>query len=198
MHPSQARSQDAASGDEAQLVRRTQQGDRRAFDVLVIRYQARILSLISRYIQDRDEVCDVAQETFVKAYRSLAGFRGDSSFYTWLYRIAVSVSLNHLASRAHRTAAASQELPESESGWHPQALTDHHSPEANLAGEQARARLARALQALPEELRSALLLREYDGFSYEQISGILECPVGTVRSRIFRAREQVQISMQSD
>ncbi len=178
------------SQTDLQLVRKVRHGDRSAFDLLVIKYQSRVASIIGRYVYDHSEVMDLTQETFVKAFRAIERFRGDSAFYTWLYRIAVNTAKNFLESRARRPqgGADSADAENFEDGFR---LRDNASPDRLLHRDQLQRELDAAITALPEELRSAFLLREYDGLSYEDIAGILECPIGTVRSRIFRARESV-------
>ncbi|MEX2476616.1 RNA polymerase sigma factor RpoE [Marinobacter sp.] len=175
---------------DLQLVRKVRHGDRPAFDLLVVKYQSRVASIISRYVYDSQEVLDLTQETFVKAFRAIDRFRGDSAFYTWLYRIAVNTAKNYLESRGRRPqgSADSADAENFEDGGR---LQDNASPEKLLQREQLQQEFNRAISALPEELRSAFLLREYDGLSYEDIARILECPIGTVRSRIFRARDAV-------
>ena len=180
-------------GDEAdgQLVARVQQGDKRAFEVLVLKYRHRIFSLVSRFVRDPDDVQDVVQEAFIKAYRAIAGFRGESAFYTWLYRIAANTAKNHLVSRARRPPGVDLEVEDAEgldAAW---ALRDVEDPESLLMTEQLREAVESAIRRLPEDLRTALMLREFEGLSYEQIAEVMGCPVGTVRSRIFRAREAV-------
>ncbi|GGE68295.1 RNA polymerase sigma-H factor [Streptosporangium jomthongense] len=178
------------SQTDLQLVRKVRNGDRAAFDLLVVKYQSRVASIISRYVYDSQEVMDLAQETFIKAYRAIDRFRGDSAFYTWLYRIAVNTAKNHLESRSRRPQS-SADSAEAENFDDGRRLRDIASPERLLQREQLQKELSRAIANLPEELRSAFLLREYDGLSYEDIARILECPIGTVRSRIFRARDAV-------
>lgn len=175
---------------DLQLVRKVRNGDRAAFDLLVVKYQSRVASIISRYVYDSQEVMDLAQETFIKAYRAIDRFRGDSAFYTWLYRIAVNTAKNHLESRSRRPQG-SADSAEAENYDDGRRLRDIASPERLLQREQLQKELSNAIASLPEELRSAFLLREYDGLSYEDIARILECPIGTVRSRIFRARDAV-------
>jgi RNA polymerase sigma-70 factor (ECF subfamily) len=180
--------------DEAtdkQLVERVQSGDNRAFDLLVLKYQHRILGLVGRYLNDADEVQDIAQEAFIKAYRALPGFRGDSAFYTWLYRIAINTAKNHLVSRSRRPPGSDVEVEDAEYFDSGGGLRELENPENALFGEELRAVVQGAIEDLPEDLRSALTLREFDGLSYEAIADVMECPVGTVRSRIFRAREAV-------
>ena len=176
---------------DARLVERVQRGDKRAFDLLVLRYQHRIQALVARYVRDQDEIQDVVQDAFLKAYRALPRFRGDSQFYTWLYRIAINTAKNHLVARSRRPPAADVDAEEAEHYGGGEALTDVASPERELAGEELRQAIFGALEALPEDLRTAVTLREFDGLSYEEISEVMECPVGTVRSRIFRAREAI-------
>lgn len=176
---------------DKQLVERVQRGDKSAFDLLVIKYQHKIMSLISRYVKDSDEVQDVAQEAFIKAYRALPGFRGDSAFYTWVYRIAINTAKNHLVSRSRRPPGTDVELEDAQYMDAGDALRDRESPESTLFGEELKAVVNTALEDLPEDLRAAVTLREFDGLSYEEIAEVMECPVGTVRSRIFRARESI-------
>lgn len=183
--------QHETSSDQA-LVEKVQQGDKRAFDLLVAKYQYKVVSLIGRYVQDRSEALDVAQESFIKAYRAIGNFRGESAFYTWLYRIAVNTAKNYLVSRSRRPPESDVELDNEEVFCAYEALADIDTPEANLNTDRLEKVVHQAIKNLPEELRSALTLREFDGLSYEDISLIMDCPVGTVRSRIFRAREAVE------
>ena len=175
---------------DLQLVRKARQGDRSAFDLLVLKYQSRVASIISRYIYDSQEVMDLTQETFVKAYRAIERFRGDSAFYTWLYRIAVNTAKNFLEARGRRPQGVA-DVADAESYEDGGRLREVASPEGFLQRDQLREALEKAIGALPVELRSAFLLREYEGLSYEDIARILECPIGTVRSRIFRARDAI-------
>jgi RNA polymerase sigma-70 factor (ECF subfamily) len=177
--------------NDQQLVERVRKGDPRAFDLLVLKYQHKIYGLISRYVQDADEVQDVAQEAFIKAYRALPRFRGDSAFYTWLYRIAINTAKNHLVSRARRPPGSDIEVEDAEHYDGATALRDIESPENALFGAELKAVVERAIADLPEDLRTAVTLREFDGLSYEDIADVMDCPVGTVRSRIFRAREAI-------
>lgn len=179
------------SSDQA-LVEKVQQGDKRAFDLLVVKYQYKVIGLIGRYVQDRSEALDVAQESFIKAYRAIGNFRGESAFYTWLYRIAVNTAKNYLVSRSRRPPESDVKLDSEDVLSMYDSLADIATPEANLNSEQLEGVINQAIKNLPEELRSALTLREFDGLSYEDISLIMNCPVGTVRSRIFRAREAVE------
>ena len=180
-------------GEEAdqQLVERVQKGDKRAFEVLVLKYRHRIFSLVLRFVRDPDEVQDVVQEAFIKAYRALPAFRGDSAFYTWLYRIAINTAKNYLVSRSRRPPGVDIEVEDAEYLEGAGFLRDNADPESLLATEQLRAAVDGAIRRLPEDLRTALSLREYEGLSYEEIAEVMRCPVGTVRSRIFRAREAV-------
>ena len=188
-----------ASGQaDQQLVERVQRGDKKAFDVLVLKYQQKVANLISRYIRDQSEVLDVTQEAFIKAYRALPQFRGDSAFYTWLYRIAVNTAKNHLVSRGKRPNSLSELTSnegDDESFEVPVVTIDNNTPEAELMSRQIAEAVNRAVSALPEELQTALSLREIDGLSYEEIAEAMNCPIGTVRSRIFRAREAVAAAL---
>jgi RNA polymerase sigma-70 factor (ECF subfamily) len=180
-----------ASVTDKQLVARVQAGDSRAFDLLVLKYQHKIMSLISRYVHDADEVQDVAQEAFIKAYRALPKFRGESAFYTWLYRIAINTAKNHLVARSRRPVASDVELEDAQYLESAPSLRDQETPESSLFGDELRDIVNDALAELPDDLRTAVTLREFDGLSYEEIAAVMECPVGTVRSRIFRAREAI-------
>ena len=180
-----------ATATDKQLVARVQRGDDRAFDLLVLKYQHKILGLISRYIQDADEMQDVAQEAFIKAYRALPGFRGESAFYTWLYRIAINTAKNHIVARSRRPPGSDVEVEDAEYYDGGSALRDMENPENALFGEELKAVVEAAIADLPEDLRTAVTLREFDGLSYEDIADVMDCPVGTVRSRIFRAREAI-------
>lgn len=180
------------SGDvDAQLVARVQKGDKRAFDMLVVKYQHKIYSLVSRLVNDASEVQDVTQESFIKAYRALPNFRGESAFYTWLYRIAVNTAKNYLVSRNRRPPGTDIDIDDAAQFGSEAGLRDTDSPEQLLQGEQMIKIVDRAIAALPDDLRTALSLREFDGLSYEEIAEVMQCPVGTVRSRIFRAREAI-------
>ena len=179
----------SASVTDKQHVQRVQRGDKGAFDLLVIKYQQKIQSLIGRYVHDMDEVQDVAQEAFIKAYRALPNFRGDSAFYTWLYRIAINTAKNHLVSRSRRPPGSDVELEDAQYMDAADALRDQETPENSFFGEELRQTVNDARSSLPDDLRTAVTLREFDGMSYEEIAEVMECPVGTVRSRIFRARE---------
>lgn len=178
------------AGDEV-LVARVQRGERRAFDVLVLRYQQRIVKLIMRYVHDPVEAQDVAQEAFIKAYRALPAFRGESAFYTWLYRIAINTAKNHLVTLQRRPLPLEIEGGEPGSPEISARLRDDASPEGQALQDELGLTVARTIGTLPEELRDAIMLREIDGLSYEEIAQAMGCPVGTVRSRIFRAREAI-------
>ena len=179
-----------ASDTDQQLVQRAQRGDLRAFDLLVLKYQGRIAALVSRYVSDAGEVEDVTQEAFIKAYRALGKFRGDSAFYTWLYRIAANAAKNHLVAKGRRPGADAT-VEDAEGFDEGGMLSESASPEALAMGGELAEVVESALNALPEELKAALMLREFDGLSYDDIADVLGCPVGTVRSRIFRAREAI-------
>ncbi len=177
--------------DDAQLVARVQKGDKRGFDLLVLKYRHRIHSLASRFVRDPDEVQDVVQEAFIKAYRAIGSFRGESAFYTWLYRIAINTAKNYLVSRSRRPPGADVDVDDAEHFEGAWALRDIDDPESQLMTGQLRTAIEEAFRRLPDDLRTALSLREFDGLSYEEIAEVMQCPVGTVRSRIFRAREAV-------
>ena len=179
-----------ASDTDQQLVQRTQRGDLRAFDLLVLKYQGRIAALVSRYVSDAGEVEDVTQEAFIKAYRALGKFRGDSAFYTWLYRIAANAAKNHLVAKGRRPGADAT-IEDAEGFDEGGMLSESASPEALAMGGELAEVVESALNGLPDELKAALMLREFDGLSYDDIADVLGCPVGTVRSRIFRAREAI-------
>ena len=181
----------AEKSSDQVLVERVKQGDKQAFDLLVLKYQHKLAKLIGRYIRDHAEVMDVAQEAFIKAYRALPNFRGDSAFYTWLYRIAINTAKNHLASQSRRSVEMSVEIPEAEQYAGAGELRDNATPERLLMRDEIQYTVARAIEELPEDLRMAITLRELEGLSYEDISQAMECPIGTVRSRIFRAREAI-------
>lgn len=176
---------------DSMLVKRVQQGDKRAFDLLVMKYQHKILGLVSRYIKDRAEIEDVTQEAFIKAYRALPRFRGDSAFYTWLYRIAINTAKNYLVAQSRRPPGSDIDVADAEYLSSGSELQDIETPENNLFRDELKATVERAISTLPEDLKTAVTLREYDGLSYEEIADIMDCPVGTVRSRIFRAREAI-------
>lgn len=181
----------SAQDTDQQLVVRVQQGDKRAFDLLVLKYQHRVAAIISRFVKDSDEVNDVAQETFIKAYRALANFRGDSAFYTWVYRIAVNTAKNHLVARGRRPPGSDIDIDDADAYPSALGLKDIETPETQMMTAQLEKAVYEAIRNLPEDLRSAVTLREMEGLSYEEIAEVMSCPVGTVRSRIFRAREAI-------
>jgi RNA polymerase sigma-70 factor, ECF subfamily len=183
--------QTVRDGVDDALVERVKQGDKRAFDALVLKYQYRIQSVANRFVRDAAEAQDITQETFIKAYRALPHFRGDSQFYTWLYRIAVNTSKNHLLSRGRRPPTADVDADDADFYEGAEALHDNESPEGQMATHQLQAAIVTALDDLAPDLRRAITLRELDGLSYEDIAVAMRCPIGTVRSRIFRAREAI-------
>ncbi len=177
---------------DQQLVERVQRGDKQAFDLLVTKYQRKLARLLSQFIRDAAEVEDVAQETFIKAYRALPSFRGESAFYTWLYRIGINTAKNFLVTQGRRAptmTSASLDIEDAENFEEGSQLREMNTPESELMSKQIAETVNQTLQELPEELRKAITLREIEGISYEEIATIMNCPIGTVRSRIFRARE---------
>jgi len=177
--------------NDQQLVERVQKGDKGAFDLLVRKYQHRVLKLVGRFVSDQAEAEDVAQEAFLKAYRALPAFRGDSAFYTWLYRIAINTAKNTLVSSRRRPVDFNLDLQDPEQHDRQGLLKDPDTPEGVLLTDEIRGVVERALEQLPDDLRTAIVLRELEGLSYEEIAEAMDCPVGTVRSRIFRAREAI-------
>lgn len=181
---------------DAELVARVQRGDKQAFDLLVLKYQRKIMRLLSRMIRDPSEIEDVAQESFIKAYRALPQFRGESAFYTWLYRIAINTARNWLAQNNRRPSTPSaQENEDGETFDATDNLTNSSNPESEMASRQIAETVNKAMNDLPEDLRNAIVMREIDGMSYEDIAESMSCPIGTVRSRIFRAREAIAIKL---
>jgi len=176
---------------DRELVERAQRGERKAFDLLMLKYQHRIAKLIARYVQNPAEVLDVAQEAFLKAYRALPRFRGDSAFYTWMYRIAINTAKNHLAAQARRPRESGVDVTDAEQFDGVTDLKELVTPEGLALTEEIQHTVAAAIEALPEDLKVAISLRELEGMSYEDIARVMECPIGTVRSRIFRAREAI-------
>ena len=181
---------------DVDLVRRVQRGDSAAFDLLVRKYQHRIVALIGRYISDWSECQDVAQDTFLRAYRALGNFRGDAQFYTWLHRIAVNTAKNHLVAHNRRPPTDDIDVDDATQFESGMRLRDNDTPERELMRQQLEQTVMRAVEGLPEELRQAITLREVDGLSYEEIAQRMDCPIGTVRSRIFRAREAIDVELQ--
>ena len=173
------------------LIDRVKRGDKKAFDALVLKYQGKILGLVSRYVREPGDAGDVAQETFIKAYRALPGFRGDSAFYTWLYRIAINTAKNYLASAERCALDAAEDFDDMEQIDTSDTLKDQTTPERMLLTHELQETIITTIEELPADLRAAITLREIDGLSYEEIATAMDCPVGTVRSRIFRAREAV-------
>jgi len=185
---------------DAALVERVKAGDKRAFELLVVKYQRRIERLIGRMVRDSDAVADIAQESFIRAYRALPQFRGDSAFYTWLYRIAVNTAKKALVDMRRDplitdSARASSSDDDDETSWRGAEPTDAETPEAVLASKEIAATVNAAIEALSEDLRQAITLREIEGLSYEEIAELMQCPIGTVRSRIFRAREAIAVRL---
>ena len=181
----------AAETTDAQLVRRVQKGDKGAFDLLVLKYQHKIVNLVMRYVRDPDQALDITQEAFLKAYRALPRFRGDAAFYTWMYRIAVNTAKNYLAAQRRRPMDVELDLQDPEQYELHATLKETDTPEGVTLSNELYETVERAIAALPEDLRTAIVLRELDGMSYEEIAQTMECPVGTVRSRIFRARDAI-------
>ena len=173
------------------LVERVQGGDKKAFDLLVLKYQQRIMKVLSRYVRDHSEVQDLAQEAFIKAYRALPNFRGDSAFYTWLYRIAINTAKNFVVAQGRRPPSDDIEATEAEQYDGESALKDYASPERETLRDEIKETVFKAIDELPEDLKTAITLRELEGMSYEEIAQTMDCPVGTVRSRIFRARDAI-------
>jgi RNA polymerase sigma-70 factor (ECF subfamily) len=173
------------------LVERAQSGDRRAFDLLVLKYQQRVGNLIGRYVRDGSEVLDVTQDAFLKAYRALPGFRGESAFYTWIYRIAINTAKNHMVAQGRRPPGDDVDAEVAEQLDVGGRLRETATPERELLRDEIAGHVQAALDDLPEELRTAVVLREFEGMSYEEIAAAMDCPIGTVRSRIFRAREAI-------
>ncbi len=183
------------SSTDKELVQRVQQGDKKSFDLLVLKYQNRIIKLVSRYVREPSDALDVAQEAFLKAYRALPNFRGDSAFYTWLYRIAINTAKNHLVALSRRPAEAHLENADGEQMDISELQKDIATPEHLLLADEIKQTILDAMSKLPEDLRVAITLREVEGLTYEEIAVAMDCPIGTVRSRIFRAREAVDIKL---
>lgn len=174
-----------------ELVKRAQQGDRKAFDMLVLKYQQRVISLVSRYVTTPSDAQDIAQEVFIKVYRALPRFRGESAFYTWMYRIAVNTAKNHLINKFRRPLDTAQDIDKTEQIEVANTLKHEETPEHLLLTDEIERIVIERINSLPEDLKMAIILREIEGLSYEEISETMECPIGTVRSRIFRAREAI-------
>lgn len=176
---------------DLELVQRVQSGDKKSFDILVLKYQHKVIHLVLRYVHDPATAQDVAQEAFIKAYRGLKNFRGDSAFYTWLYRIAINTAKNYLVSQSRRLPDTDIDADEAEQFGGESALKEYATPEREMLTEEIQRVVNQAIENLPEDLRTAIMLRELEGMSYEEIAVTMECPIGTVRSRIFRARESI-------
>lgn len=176
---------------DQELVKRVQSGDKNAFNLLVTKYQQKVANLVMRYVKNHSDVSDIVQEAFIKAYRALPNFRGDSAFYTWLYRIAVNCAKNHLVANNRRPSSSNVDVDDAENYDAGDALRVNASPEKLLLSEEIKSVIFKTIDKLPEDLRVAINLRELDGLSYEEIAEIMDCPVGTVRSRIFRARDAI-------
>lgn len=184
-------SSNGSQESDHQLVLRVQKGDKRAFDLLVLKYQYKVQALVGRFVRDQSEAQDVTQEAFIKAYRALGNFRGDSQFYTWLYRIAVNTAKNHLVSRNRRPPASDVDINDAEFHAGSEALQENDTPDGEFFRSELEQVVFKTMEALPEDLKTAISLRELEGMSYEEIAEVMDCPVGTVRSRIFRAREAI-------
>ena len=177
------------------LVERVQQGDKSAFDILVLKYQSKIIQLVNRYVHDPDEAMDVAQEAFIKAYRAIGRFRGDSAFYTWIYRIAINTAKNYLVASGRRPPAGDIDAQDAEQYEGATGLREYATPERMLLKDEIEKTVADAIDELPDDLKTAITLRELEGLSYEEIAQTMECPIGTVRSRIFRARDAIDTKL---
>jgi RNA polymerase sigma-70 factor (ECF subfamily) len=182
-------------GVDQRLVARVQKGEKAAFDLLVRKYQHKVAKLVSRFVRDRAEIEDVTQEAFIRAYRAIGSFRGESAFYTWLYRIAVNTAKNYLESQGRRPPGTDIEADSAEQLEGGERLRDAATPERHLLTEEIAATVRRVVEGLPPDLRTAITLREIEGLSYEEIAQVMDCPIGTVRSRIFRAREAVDAEL---
>ncbi len=181
---------------DLELVQRVQTGDKKSFDVLVLKYQHKVINLVIRYVHDHDTAQDVAQEAFIKAYRGLKNFRGESAFYTWLYRIAINTAKNYLVSQGRRAPTSDIDADEAEQYEGQSALKEYGTPENEMLRDEIQRIVTDAIESLPDDLRTAIVLRELEGMSYEEIAEAMDCPIGTVRSRIFRAREAIDKVLQ--
>ena len=179
----------ADNATDKEIIERVKSGEKEAYDLLVLKYQQRVINLISRFVKNHSDALDVSQETFIKAYRALPNFRGDSAFYTWLYRIAVNTAKNHLTVQSRKITKSDYDVAEIEQIEGNMSLTEQTTPESLLAKDELQETILKTIENLPEDLKSAIMLREIEGLSYEGIAEVMECPVGTVRSRIFRARK---------
>ncbi len=176
---------------DKEIIERVKNGDKKAYDLLVLKYQQRVINLISRFVKNHADALDVSQETFIKAYKALPNFRGESAFYTWLYRIAVNTAKNHLTVQSRKITKSDYDVTEIEQIGGNMTLTEQTTPENLLIKDELQDIVLNTIENLPEDLKSAIMLREIEGLSYEEIAAVMECPVGTVRSRIFRARETI-------
>ena len=176
---------------DKEIIERVKGGDKKAYDLLVLKYQQRVINLISRFVKNHSDALDVSQETFIKAYRALPNFRGESAFYTWLYRIAVNTAKNHLTVQSRKITKSDYDVTDIEQIEGNMSLIEQTTPENLLHKDQLQETVLKTIENLPEDLKSAIMLREIDGLSYEDIANVMDCPVGTVRSRIFRAREMI-------
>ena len=176
---------------DKEIIERVKNGDKKAYDLLVLKYQQRVINLISRFVKNHSDALDVSQETFIKAYRALPNFRGESAFYTWLYRIAVNTAKNHLTVQSRKITKSDYDVTDIEQIEGNMSLIEQTTPENLLHKDELQETVLKTIENLPEDLKSAIMLREIDGWSYEDIANVMDCPVGTVRSRIFRAREMI-------
>ena len=176
---------------DKEIIERVKNGDKKAYDLLVLKYQQRVINLISRFVKNHADALDISQETFIKAYKALPNFRGESAFYTWLYRIAVNTAKNHLTVQSRKITKSDYDVTEIEQIEGNMTLTEQTTPENLLIKDELQDIVLNTIENLPEDLKSAIMLREIEGLSYEEIAAVMECPVGTVRSRIFRARETI-------
>ena len=181
----------ADNATDKEIIERVKSGEKEAYDLLVLKYQQRVINLISRFVKNHSDALDVSQETFIKAYRALPNFRGDSAFYTWLYRIAVNTAKNHLTVQSRKITKSDYDVADIEQIEGNMSLTEQTTPESLLAKDELQETILKTIENLPKDLKSAIMLREIEGLSYEGIAEVMECPVGTVRSRIFRAREMI-------
>ena len=179
------------NNNDKELVKKAQKGDKVAFDTLVTKYHLKVVNLVMRFVKDRDDAQDVSQEAFIKAYRVLNNFRGDSAFYTWLYRIAINSAKNYLVSQSRKTPTYAVDIADAEHIESATALKEYATPEGNMLTSEIEATVYRAIKELPDDLKTAITLRELEGMTYDEIALVMECPIGTVRSRIFRARESI-------
>ena len=187
----------ADNATDKEIIERVKSGEKEAYDLLVLKYQQRVINLISRFVKNHSDALDVSQETFIKAYRALPNFRGDSAFYTWLYRIAVNTAKNHLTVQSRKITKSDYDVAEIEQIEGNMSLTEQTTPESLLAKDELQETILKTIENLPEDLKSAIMLREIEGLSYEEIAEVMECPVGTVRSRIFRAREMIDSNIKT-